>query len=173
MFQRRKHYSRWLRSSRCRSSGGGGARPGDRIDHVRVLEGGGSVKSDQVPRGKLWRVIKSAFICLCQAGDDIALFRLIGDDVHPYRINYCDGPISSRARQLNRDIAEVPRVSDRNVVNVASSKATAPLINWGLVQARGRINTFSMGQKYLCGVGHRIGKNHGCGRPGIWGYRVA
>ena len=48
-----------------------GARPGDRIDHVEVLEGGGSVKSDQVPRGKLWRVIKSAFIFFCQAGDDI------------------------------------------------------------------------------------------------------
>ena len=110
---------------------GGGARPGDRIDHVGVLEGGGSVKSDQVPRGKLWRVIKSALICFCQAGDDIALFRLIGDDVHPYRINYCEGPISSRARQLNRDIAEVPRVSDRNVVNVASSKMTAPLIKLG------------------------------------------
>ena len=28
---------------------------------------------------------------------------------------------------------------------------------------------FSMGQKYLCGVvvGHRIGENRGCGRPGI------
>ena len=110
---------------------GGGGRPGDRIDYVEVLEGGGSVKSDQVPRGKLWRVIKSAFICFCQAGDDIALFRLIGDDVHAYRINYCDGPISSRARQLNRGIAEVPRVSDRNVVNVASSKRTEPLIKSG------------------------------------------
>ena len=107
---------------------GGGARPEDRADHVEVLEGGGSVKSDQVPRGKLWRVIKSAFICFCQAGDDIALFRLIRDDVHPYRINYCDGSISSRARQLYRDISGVPRVSDRNVVNVASSKMTAPLI---------------------------------------------
>ena len=109
----------------------GGARPGDRIDHVKVLEGGGSVRSDQVPRGKLWGVIKSAFICFCQAGDDIALFLVIGDDVHPYRINYYDSPISSRARQLNRDIAEVPRVSDRNVVNVASSKMTAPLIKLG------------------------------------------
>ena len=64
-----------------------GARPGDRIDHVEALEGGGSIKSDQVPRGKLWRVIKNALICFCQAGDDIGLFRLIGDDVHPYRIN--------------------------------------------------------------------------------------
>ena len=109
----------------------GGGRPGHRIDHVEVLEGGGSVKSDQVPRSKLWRVIESTFICFCQAGDDIALFRLIGDDVHPYRINYCDGPISSRARQLNRDIAEVPRVSDRNVVNVASPKMRAPLIKSG------------------------------------------
>ena len=109
----------------------GGARPGALIDHVEVLAGGGSVKSDQVPRGKLWRVIKSTFICFCQVGDDIALLRLIGDDVHPYQINYCDGPISSRARQLNRGIAEVPRVSDRNVVNVASSKMTAPLMKLG------------------------------------------
>ena len=31
----------------------GGARPGDRVDHVEVLEGGGSVRSDQVPRDKL------------------------------------------------------------------------------------------------------------------------
>ena len=74
----------------------GGARPGARIDHVEFLEGEGSVKSDQVPRGKLWRVIKSAFTCFCQAGDDIALFRLIGDDVHLYRMNYCDGPIEGR-----------------------------------------------------------------------------
>ena len=110
---------------------GGGARPEDRIDYVEVLEGGGSVKSDLVPRGKLWRVIKSAFICFCQAGDDIASVRLVGGDVHAYRINYCDGPISSRARQLNPDIAEVPRVSDRNVVNVASSKMTAPLTRLG------------------------------------------
>ena len=31
------------------------------------------------------------------------------------------------------------------------------------------LNTFSMGQKYLCGVvvGHRIGENRGCGRLGI------
>ena len=120
-------------------------------------------------------MVKRAFICFCQAGGGIALFRLIGDDVHPYRINYCDGPISSRAWQLNRDIAEVPLLSDRNVVNVALSKMTAPLIKLGLVQARGRINTFSMGQKDFCGVvfGHRIGDNRGCGRPGIWGYRVA
>ena len=102
---------------------------GDRIDHVEAREGGGSVKSDQVPRGKLWRVIKSAFICFGQAGDGITLFCLIGDDVHPYRINYCDGSISSRARQLNRDLAEVPRARDRNVVNVASSMVTALLIN--------------------------------------------
>ena len=105
---------------------------GDRTDHVEAREGGGSVKSDQVPRGKLWRLIKRAFVCFGQAGDDIVvLFCLIGDDVHPYRINYCDGPISSRARQLNRDIAEVPRASDRNVVNVASSMMTAPLIKSG------------------------------------------
>ena len=108
----------------------------------------------------------SAFICFGQAGEDIALYCLIGDDVHPYRINYCDDPISSRARQLNRDIAEVPRANDRNVVNVAPSMVTAPLIKSGLVQVRGRINTFGMGQKYLCGVvvGHQIGENRGCGR---------
>ena len=104
---------------------------GDLIDHIEVREGGGSVKSDQVPRSKLWRVTKSAFIFFCQAGDDFALFCLIGDDVHPYRINYCDGPISSRARQLNRDIAEVPRASDRNVANVASSLMTTSLIESG------------------------------------------
>ena len=57
-----------------------------------------------------------------------ALYCLIGDDVHPYRINYCDDPISSRARQLDRDIAEVPRASDRNVVNAASSMVTVPLV---------------------------------------------
>ena len=115
VFQRRKNYSR----------------PGDRIEHVEALEGGGSVKLDQVPRGKLWRVIKSAFICFCQAGDDIALFCIIGDDLHPCRRNYYDGPISSRARQLNRDIVEVPRLSDRNVVNAASSMMRAPLIKSG------------------------------------------
>ena len=104
---------------------------GDRIDHVEAREGGRSVKADQVPRGKLWRVIKSAFICFGQAGEDITLYCLIGDDVHPYRINYCDDPISSRARQLNRDIAEVPRANDRNVVNVTSSMMTAPLIKSG------------------------------------------
>ena len=90
-----------------------------------------SVKSDQVPRSKLWSVIKSAFIFFCQAEDDIALFCLTGDDVHPYGINYCDGPISSRARQLNRDVAEVPRASDKIVVNVASSMMAAPLIKSG------------------------------------------
>ena len=78
--------------------GGEGARLRDRIDRVEVREGGGSVKSDQVPRGKLWRVVKSAFICFCQTGDNIALFRFIGDDAHPYRIDFCDGPISSRAQ---------------------------------------------------------------------------
>ena len=104
---------------------------GDRIDHVEAREGGGSVKSDQVPRRKLWRVIESAFICFGQGGDAIALFRLIGDDVLSYRINYCDGLISSRARLLNRDIAELTRASDRNVVNMASSMMAAPLIKSG------------------------------------------
>ena len=71
--------------------------------------------------------------------------------MHPYRIHYCDGPISSRARQLNRDIAEVPRASDK-------------LIKLGPCSGKGRINTFSMGQKYLCGVvvGHRIGEKRRC-----------
>ena len=81
--------------------------------------------------GQLWRAIKIASICFSQAGENIALFCLIGDDVHPHRTNYCDGPISSSARQLNRDIAEVPRASDRNVANVASSRMTAPLIKLG------------------------------------------
>ena len=104
----------------------------DRIDLVEAREGGGSVKSDQVPRGKLWSVVKSIFTCFGQARDDIALFCLAGDDVHPYRISYSGGPISSRARHLNRDIAEVPQASDKNVVNVASSMITAPLVKSGL-----------------------------------------
>ena len=57
----------------------------DRIDHVEARKGGGSVKADQVPRGKLWRAIKIASICFGQAGENIALFCLIEDDVHPYR----------------------------------------------------------------------------------------
>ena len=137
---------------------------GDRIDHVEAREGRGSVKSDQVPRGELWKVIKSAFICFGPAGDDIALSCLTGDDVHPYRKKYCDGPISSRAQQLNRDIAEVPRAGDRNVVNVAPPMMTAPLIKSGPCSGkRAHINTFSMGQKYLCGVvvGHQIVENRG------------
>ena len=79
--------------------------------------GGGSVKADQVPRDKLRRAIKIASICFGQAGENIALFCPIGDDVHPYRTNCCDSPISSRARQLNRDIAEVSRASDKNVAD--------------------------------------------------------
>ena len=66
-----------------------------------------------------------------QEGEDIALHCLIGDDVHPYRINDCDDPVSSRAWQLNRDIAGDPRASDRNVVNVATSMVMAPLIKSG------------------------------------------
>ena len=104
---------------------------GDRIDHAEAREGGGSVKAYQVLRDKLWNAIKSASSCFGQAGEDIALHCLIGDDVHPYRINDCDDLVSSRARQLDRDIAEVPRASDRNVVIVTSSMATAPLIEWG------------------------------------------
>ena len=104
---------------------------GDRIDHVEVHEGRGSVKLDQVPQGKLWRVIENAITCFGQAGDDVTLFCLVRNDVHPYRIDYCDGPISSRARRLNQDIAEAPSASDRNVVNVASYMVTAPLIKSG------------------------------------------
>ena len=55
----------------------------------------------------------------------------LGHDVHSYQINDCDDLVSSRARQLNRDIAEVPRASGKNVVNVASSMVTAPLIKSG------------------------------------------
>ena len=67
---------------------------------LRFLRAGGPSSRTRFPgascpRGKLWRVIKSAFICFCQAGDDITSFRVIGDDVHPYRTNYYDGPISS------------------------------------------------------------------------------
>ena len=97
----------------------------------QAREGGGSVKVDQVPRGKLWSAIKSVSSCFGQAGEDIALCCLIREDVHPYRINDCDDPVFSRARQLNRDFVEVPRASDRNVVNVASSIVTAPLIKSG------------------------------------------
>ena len=104
---------------------------GDRIDHVEVREGGGSVKADQVYRGKLWSAIKSAFSCFVQVGKDIELHCLIGDHVHEYGISYCDNPVSSRVRQLNRDITEVLQASDRNVVNVASSMVTAPLIKSG------------------------------------------
>ena len=93
--------------------------------------GRGSVKADQVLLGKLWRVIKSAFICFGQAGEDIALYCLIGDGVHHCRIKYYDAAIFSRARQLNRDIAEVLQARDANIVNVASSMVTAPLIKSG------------------------------------------
>ena len=72
---------------------------GDRIDHVESREGGGFVKADQAPRGKLLRAIKSASSCFGPARDDIAFYCLIGDDVYPYRINDCDDAVSSRARQ--------------------------------------------------------------------------
>ena len=76
---------------------------GDRIDHVEARKGGGSVKANQVPGGKLCRATKSASSYFGQAGEGIALYCLIVDDVHPYRINDCDDPVSSRTRQLNRD----------------------------------------------------------------------
>ena len=101
-------------------------------------------------RGKLWRAIKIASICFGQAGENIALFCLIGDDVYPYRINYCDGPISNRARHLNRDNAEVARASDRNVENVASSMMTAPLIKSGPCSGK------------RAHQGHRIDEKRGC-----------
>ena len=75
----------------------------NRIDHIEAREGGGSVKADQVPRGKLCRATKIASSCFGQAGEGIALYCLIGNDVHPYRINVCNDPVSSRARQVNRD----------------------------------------------------------------------
>ena len=89
----------------------------DRIDHVEARLGGGSVKADQVSRGKLRRAIEIASIYFGQAGENIALFCPIGDDVYPYRTNYCDSPISSRARQSNRHIVEVSRASDKNVAD--------------------------------------------------------
>ena len=106
---------------------------------------------------------KSALICFGHVGEDIALYYLYGDDVHPYRINYCDDPISSRARQLSRDIAEVPRASDRNVVNVASYMVTAPLIESRPCSGK------RAHQQYLYGVviGHRFVENQGYGRLDI------
>ena len=101
---------------------------GDHIDHVEDREGGRLVKSDQGPRSKLWRAVKGASSCFGEAVEGIALYCFIGDDVHPYRINDCDDPVTSRALQLNRDIAEVPRASNRDVVNVAPSMVTAPLM---------------------------------------------
>ena len=40
--------------------------------------------------------------------------------------------MSSRAGQLNQDVAETPMVSVSNVVNVVSSMVAAPLIKSGL-----------------------------------------
>ena len=114
---------------------------GDRIDHVKGREGGGSVKADQVSRDKPWSVTKSAPSCFGKAGEDIALHCLVGDDVHPCRINDCDDPVSSRARQLYRDIAEVPRASDRNLVIMASSMATRPLIKSGPCSGKRYVST--------------------------------
>ena len=108
------------------NSRGSGRRKRGSYRPCEAREGGGSVKADQFSRGKLRRVIYNVSSCFDQAEEDIALYRLIGDDVHPYRINDCDDRISSRARQLNRDITEVPKVV--NEVNVASSMVTAPLI---------------------------------------------
>ena len=99
-----------------------------------------------------------------------SLHYIIRDDVNPYRINGCNDPVSSRARQLNRDIAEVPRASDRNVVNVASSMGTAPLIKLGHCSGKRRASTRVVWTKRtLCGVvvGHRIGESRECGRLGI------
>ena len=60
-------------------------------------------------------------------------------------------------------------MSYRNVVNAAPSMMTAPLIKLGPCSGKRAYHTFSMGQKYLCGavVGHRIGENRECSRPGI------
>ena len=40
--------------------------------------------------------------------------------------------MSNRAQQLNRDVVETPLWSDNEVVNVASSMVTTPLIRSGL-----------------------------------------
>ena len=58
-------------------------------------------------------------------------FCLIEDDIHPYRINDYDDPVSSAARQLNREITEAPRAGGKNEVNVASSMVTVPVIKSG------------------------------------------
>ena len=65
-------------------------------------------------------------------------------------------PVSRRARQLNRDVAETPLWSDNKVVNVASSMV------------------MFLGQAYLGGVvvGHRSGEGEehsrlGIGRKGV------
>ena len=128
---------------------------GDRIDYVEAREGGGSVKADQVPRGKLWRAIKSASRCISQAGEDIALYCLIGDGVHPYRITDCDDPVSCRARQLNRDITEVPRARESNVVNVASSMVMVPLIKSGPCLGKRGVSTRLVWAKSTLWCSHR------------------
>ena len=85
------------------SRGSGRRKRGSYRPHIEAREGGGSVKADHVPRGKLCRATKITSNCFGQAGEGIALYCLIGDDVHPYRINVCNDPVSSRARQVNRD----------------------------------------------------------------------
>ena len=112
----------------------------------------------EIRQGKLWRAIKFASICFGQAGENIALLCLIGDDVYPYRIIYCDGPISNRARHLNRDNAEVARASDRSVANVASSMMTAPLIKSGPCLGKRAHQGHRIDEKREC-IGGRIEAN--------------
>ena len=98
---------------------------------LRPVRAGNPSRRTKFPGVSCGERLKAHSSCFGQAGEDIALYCLIGDGVHPYRINDCDDLVSSRARQLNRDIAEVPRASGRNVGNVASSMVTALLIKSG------------------------------------------
>ena len=60
-------------------------------------------------------------------------------------MNDSDDPVSSRERQLNRDIEDTPLATDRNVVYVASSIVTTTLVKLGPCSGKeGRINTFNV-----------------------------
>ena len=134
---------------RSNSRGSGCRKRGSYRPHIEAREGGGSVKADQVPRGKLSRATKIASSCFGQAGEGIALYCLIGDDVHPYLINVCNDPVSSRARQVNRNsggsAGECQECSERGVIH---GDGAADRIE-ALFRQEGRINTFRVGQKYF------------------------
>ena len=74
-------------------------------------------------------------------------------------INDWGDPVSRRARQLNRDVAETPLDSDKKVVNVASSYGAADQVG-ALFRHSRRSCARGKSQKYLRGmvVGNRIGK---------------